>query len=56
MENPEQEEDVYGGEFPEEGDMDADVDMAAIAEAEAQEDPNTKVRFRYFLSLLIFCV
>ncbi|XP_019200579.1 PREDICTED: polyadenylate-binding protein 2 isoform X2 [Ipomoea nil] len=42
MENPEQEEDVYGGEFPEEGDMDADVDMAALAEAEAQEDPNAK--------------
>lgn len=56
MENPEQEEDVYGGEFPEEGDMDADVDMSTLAEDEAQEDPNAKVCLRYFLSVLIFCV
>lgn len=38
----EQEHEVYGGEIPDEGEMDADVDMSTRADEEDLQDPNSK--------------
>ncbi|PIA31016.1 hypothetical protein AQUCO_05300089v1 [Aquilegia coerulea] len=44
MEHQEQdnEHEVYGGEIPDEGEMDADVEMSSRAEDGDEEDPNSK--------------
>ena len=39
----EHEHEVYGGEIPDEGEMDADVDMSSRAEEDEYQDPNSKV-------------
>ncbi|KAJ6889126.1 hypothetical protein NC652_030050 [Populus alba x Populus x berolinensis] len=38
----EHEHEVYGGEIPDEGEMDADVDMSSRAEEDEYQDPNSK--------------
>lgn len=38
-----QEHEVYGGEIPDEGEMDAEVDMSARHEEDEYADPNSKV-------------
>jgi len=42
-EEDEHEHEVYGGEIPDEGEMDADVDMSSRAEEDEYQDPNSKV-------------
>ncbi|XP_038685183.1 polyadenylate-binding protein 2 [Tripterygium wilfordii] len=41
-EDQEQEHEVYGGEIPDEGEMDADVDMSYRSEEHEGNDPNSK--------------
>uniref|UniRef100_A0A6N2KWM1 RRM domain-containing protein n=1 Tax=Salix viminalis TaxID=40686 RepID=A0A6N2KWM1_SALVM len=38
----EHEHEVYGGEIPDEGEMDADIDMSSRAEEDEYQDPNSK--------------
>jgi len=42
-EEDEHEHEVYGGEIPDEGEMDADADMSSRAEEDEYQDPNSKV-------------
>ncbi|KAG6746280.1 hypothetical protein POTOM_050814 [Populus tomentosa] len=41
-EEDEHEHEVYGGEIPDEGEMDADADMSSRAEEDEYQDPNSK--------------
>ncbi|KAJ6339417.1 hypothetical protein OIU77_007393 [Salix suchowensis] len=41
-EEDEHEHEVYGGEIPDEGEMDADVDMSSRAEEDEYQEPNSK--------------
>jgi polyadenylate-binding protein 2 len=45
QQHEEQEHEVYGGEIPDEGEMDADVEMSTRVEDEDLQDPNSKVPF-----------
>ncbi|XP_062163912.1 uncharacterized protein LOC133870726 isoform X2 [Alnus glutinosa] len=42
QQHEEQEHEVYGGEIPDEGEMDADVEMSSRVEDEDLQDPNSK--------------
>lgn len=48
----EQEHEVYGGDIPDEGEMDPDVDMSRPED----DDPNSKVSLSLSISILIFVV
>ena len=55
MEQQEHEHEVYGGEIPDEGEMDADAEDADMASRpEDDSDPNSKVRVLVFIQL--FCL
>lgn len=45
QQHEEQEHEVYGGEIPDEGEMDADVEMSTRVDEEDLQDPNSKVPF-----------
>lgn len=47
QQHDEQEHEVYGGEIPDEGEMDADVEMSSRAEEDELQDPNSKVCFPF---------
>ena len=55
QQHEEQEHEVYGGEIPDEGEMDADVDMTRADEEDLQ-DPNSKVPFPFLSINIRVCV